>query len=77
MDQVDVEGVVKFVSNLQQPDGSFVGDQWGETVDTHTHKSYTLRVCMMGWTNMKLVLESSFSVGAFMNGREFWLSYQE
>lgn len=30
---VDVESVVKFVAGLQQPDGSFAGDKWGE-IDT-------------------------------------------
>lgn len=33
LDAIDVEGVVKFVAGLQQKDGSFSGDQWGE-VDT-------------------------------------------
>uniref|UniRef100_A0A7R9WA00 Geranylgeranyl transferase type-2 subunit beta n=1 Tax=Pseudictyota dubia TaxID=2749911 RepID=A0A7R9WA00_9STRA len=31
--RLDREAVVKFVSELQQPDGSFAGDEWGE-VDT-------------------------------------------
>lgn len=31
--EIDVEAVSKFVASLQQPDGSFFGDQWGE-VDT-------------------------------------------
>ncbi|KAK3867146.1 hypothetical protein Pcinc_027369 [Petrolisthes cinctipes] len=31
--EVDTEGVVRFVSGLQNPDGSFSGDRWGE-VDT-------------------------------------------
>ena len=26
---INVEGVVKYVSSLQQPDGSFIGDSWG------------------------------------------------
>jgi geranylgeranyl transferase type-2 subunit beta len=30
---VDVELVVNYVASLQQPDGSFFGDKWGE-VDT-------------------------------------------
>ena len=30
MDAIDKEGVVKFVSSLQQPDGSFHGDKWGK-----------------------------------------------
>lgn len=30
---IDVDGVVKFISSLQLPDGSFQGDKWGE-VDT-------------------------------------------
>ncbi|KAF9407476.1 hypothetical protein HW555_012505, partial [Spodoptera exigua] len=30
LDAIDVEGVVKFVASLQQPDGSFYGDIWGE-----------------------------------------------
>ena len=44
VDQVDVEGVVKFVSNLQQPDGSFVGDQWGETMDTHKYSELHTKI---------------------------------
>ena len=30
---LDAEKVVQFISSLQQPDGSFYGDKWGE-VDT-------------------------------------------
>ncbi|KAL1491636.1 hypothetical protein ABEB36_012205 [Hypothenemus hampei] len=30
VDAIDVEGVVKYVKSLQQPDGSFSGDKWGE-----------------------------------------------
>lgn len=33
LEEVDVEAVAKYVSGLQQPDGSFFGDKWGE-VDT-------------------------------------------
>lgn len=32
-DVIDVEGVVDYVVSLQQPDGSFSGDKWGE-IDT-------------------------------------------
>ncbi len=28
--ETDTEGVVKYVAGLQQPDGSFAGDKWGE-----------------------------------------------
>lgn len=28
-----MEGVVRYVAELQQPDGSFAGDEWGE-IDT-------------------------------------------
>ena len=28
---IDKEGVVKYVSSLQQPDGSFFGDKWGKS----------------------------------------------
>mmetsp|Transcript_12073 Transcript_12073/g.25168 ORF Transcript_12073/g.25168 Transcript_12073/m.25168 type:complete len:396 (-) Transcript_12073:148-1335(-) len=31
--RLDREAVIKFISSLQQPDGSFAGDEWGE-VDT-------------------------------------------
>lgn len=31
--EIDVEAVSKFVASLQQPEGGFFGDQWGE-VDT-------------------------------------------
>lgn len=31
--EIDLEAVAKYVSGLQQPDGSFFGDKWGE-VDT-------------------------------------------
>jgi len=30
MDKIDIEGVVRYVSGLQQEDGSFWGDCWGE-----------------------------------------------
>lgn len=33
LDVIDTEAVVKYVVSLQQPDGSFTGDKWGE-VDT-------------------------------------------
>ena len=33
VDTLDVEAVVTYVKRLQQADGSFVGDVWGE-VDT-------------------------------------------
>lgn len=33
MDAIDVEKVIKYVSSLQQSDGSFAGDKWGE-IDT-------------------------------------------
>ena len=33
METVDVEMVVQYIAGLQQEDGSFYGDQWGE-VDT-------------------------------------------
>lgn len=33
LDEIDVEAVAKYVAGLQQPDGSFFGDRWGE-VDT-------------------------------------------
>lgn len=33
LNEINVEAVAKFVSSLQQPDGSFFGDKWGE-VDT-------------------------------------------
>ncbi|ALC40007.1 betaggt-II [Drosophila busckii] len=33
LDEIDSEAVVRFIVGLQQPDGSFFGDKWGE-VDT-------------------------------------------
>lgn len=33
LDVIDVEKVVKYITSLQQPDGSFAGDKWGE-IDT-------------------------------------------
>lgn len=33
LDEVDLEAVAKYVASLQQPDGSFFGDKWGE-IDT-------------------------------------------
>eukprot|EP00929_Paragymnodinium_shiwhaense_P067677 TRINITY_DN34029_c0_g1_i2.p1 TRINITY_DN34029_c0_g1~~TRINITY_DN34029_c0_g1_i2.p1 ORF type:complete len:360 (-),score=63.22 TRINITY_DN34029_c0_g1_i2:91-1083(-) len=30
LDQLDRDGVVKFIASLQQKDGSFAGDRWGE-----------------------------------------------
>jgi geranylgeranyl transferase type-2 subunit beta len=31
--QIDTESVANFVTSLQQPDGSFAGEEWGE-IDT-------------------------------------------
>jgi geranylgeranyl transferase type-2 subunit beta len=33
LDRVDIAKITQYVASLQQPDGSFVGDKWGE-VDT-------------------------------------------
>ena len=33
LDRLEPEGVLRYVASLQQPDGSFFGDEWGE-VDT-------------------------------------------
>lgn len=33
MDMLNVDGATRFILSLQQPDGSFCGDQWGE-IDT-------------------------------------------
>lgn len=33
LDQIDFDAVVRYIVGLQQPDGSFFGDKWGE-VDT-------------------------------------------
>ena len=30
LDAIDADGIVKYVSGLQQEDGSFFGDKWGE-----------------------------------------------
>ncbi|PZC86201.1 geranylgeranyl transferase type-2 subunit beta [Helicoverpa armigera] len=30
LDAIDVDGVVKYIASLQQEDGSFFGDKWGE-----------------------------------------------
>lgn len=27
--EIDVDGVVRYVASLQQPDGSFIGNKWG------------------------------------------------
>ncbi|KAK9869601.1 hypothetical protein WA026_003350 [Henosepilachna vigintioctopunctata] len=33
LDAIDLEGVTRYVASLQNPDGSFAGDKWGE-IDT-------------------------------------------
>ncbi|CAG9814212.1 unnamed protein product [Phaedon cochleariae] len=33
LDAIDVDGVVRYIKSLQQQDGSFMGDKWGE-IDT-------------------------------------------
>lgn len=33
LNEIDLDGVAKYIASLQQPDGSFFGDKWGE-VDT-------------------------------------------
>ena len=30
MDTINIEKVVEFIKNLQQEDGSFIGDKWGK-----------------------------------------------
>ena len=36
MDAVRVDDVIEFVVSLQQEDGSFMGDQWGEVDNRFT-----------------------------------------
>lgn len=45
MDIIDVEGVVKFTAGLQQADGSFVGDKWGEQYIVQIIGIYMCMVC--------------------------------
>ena len=45
MDIIDVEGVVKFTAGLQQADGSFVGDKWGEQYIIQIIGIYMCMVC--------------------------------
>ena len=42
LDAVDTEVVVKWVKSLQQADGSFYGDKWGQSSLTHMANSLFL-----------------------------------
>ena len=43
LDRIDADAVAAYVVSMQQPDGSFVGDKWGE-VDTRF--SYCALSCL-------------------------------
>jgi geranylgeranyl transferase type-2 subunit beta len=43
LDRIDRDQIIKYVSSLQKPDGSFAGDEWGE-VDTRF--SYCALSCL-------------------------------
>jgi geranylgeranyl transferase type-2 subunit beta len=47
LDRVDSEKVARFISSLQQPDGSFYGDKWGE-VDTRFSYCALSAVSLLG-----------------------------
>jgi len=52
LDVINVERLVQYVSSLQQPDGSFCGDKWGE-VDTRF--SFCAVACLSLLVCMKVI----------------------
>ena len=47
-DQVNVAGVVEFIQSLQQEDGSFWGDKWGESAGgSSTHSTIRIQTIDM------------------------------
>jgi len=52
LDVINVERLVQYVRSLQQPDGSFCGDKWGE-VDTRF--SFCAVACLSLLVCMKLI----------------------
>lgn len=54
LEELDTEAIARFVAALQQPDGSFFGDQWGE-VDT--------RFSFAAVTILSLIVRSNNRIG--------------
>jgi Prenyltransferase, beta subunit len=52
LDVINVDRLVQYVRSLQQPDGSFCGDKWGE-VDTRF--SFCAVACLSLLVCMKLI----------------------
>ena len=48
-DKLDIEPLVKYVVGLQQPDGSFFGDKWGE-VDTRFSFCAVACLALLVWS---------------------------
>ena len=59
-EEVNVEGVVQYVTSLQNEDGSFSGDKWGE-VDTRF--SFCAVACLALLVGLSLSLSLSLSGG--------------
>ncbi len=54
LDRVDKDKVAHFVAGLQQPDGSFFGDKWGE-VDTRFSYCALSALALLGKLNDGLI----------------------
>ena len=50
LDQLDKEGLVRYIRSLQQTDGSFIGDKWGE-VDTRFSFCAVAALALLGELN--------------------------
>lgn len=56
IDTVSVDRIVQYVAGLQQPDGSFYGDKWGE-VDTRF--SFCAVACLALLVSIHYMIKSS------------------
>jgi len=59
MDTIDVDRVVKYTAGLQQDDGSFFGDKWGE-VDTRFSFCAVACLSLLVNINMLMLIQSRY-----------------
>jgi len=58
LEEIDCEAVVRFVVGLQQPDGSFFGDKWGE-VDTRFSFCAVATLTLLGRMDQTIDVEKA------------------
>lgn len=69
LDEIDLEAVAKFVASLQQPDGSFFGDKWGEVDTRFSFCAVAILSLIVRWF---WILEKIIVCMTFFFGRKTW-----